>query len=194
MSYGHRLNLEEIFFELAESKFLEATQKQGVVRNRDASTGKNTSFDGYPSVHALAAASIAVVGWATSLEAFTNMAWNAHIAPTIPAGTIREMAIKNLSTVEKLKELFVSFSFDLGKANWWATIGQLFRIRNKLVHFREERSYQGFSFADPTRLVLSAQAVADMRFSAIQCINQLGKLSGLSTKFTNGDYEFESVW
>jgi len=194
MSYGHRLNLEEIFFELAESKFAEATAVQGMVSHRDPETAANASFQGYPTERGLAAVSIAIVAWATSLEAFANLVWNEHLAPTIPAGIVRKMAIKNLSTAEKLKELFGFFSFDLGSATWWSSILKLFEVRNRLIHFKEVKTYQGHSFADPARRMLTENEVRTMRAGAIACIEELGCLSVARTDFTRGDYTFEEIY
>lgn len=193
MSYGHRLNLEEVFFALAESKFAEATASKGKVQHRNPETDADESFVGYPSEEGLAAISIAIVSWATSLEAFTNLVWNEVLSPRIPEGTIRSLAIKQLSTVEKLKELFGVFSLEVGGVVWWPHIRQLFEIRNRLVHFKDEVVYQGFCFADPTRRSLNEDVVLRLRESVISCITALGRLSGARTDFTHGDYEFETV-
>ena len=193
MSYGHRQNLEEVFFALAEAKFAEATASKGKVRHRNPETDADESFMGYPSQEGLAAVSVAIVSWATSLEAFTNLVWNEVLAPRIPKGTIRSLAIKQLSTVEKLKELFGVFSFEVGRVVWWSHIRQLLEMRNRLVHFKDEVVYQGFSFADPTRRSLNEDVVLRVREAVVSCINELGRLSGARTDFTHGDYEFETI-
>jgi hypothetical protein len=193
MSYGHRLNLEEVFFALAESKFGEASARKGLVKHRNPETDADESFLGYPSEEGLAAVAVSIVSWATSLEAFTNLVWNEHLAPRIPEGTIRKLAIKQLSTTEKLKELFGLFSFNIRLAPWWPLIGQLFEMRNRLVHFKDEVVYQGFSFADPTRRALTEAVVLKYREAVVLCIKELGGLAGARTEFTNGDFEFETV-
>lgn len=193
MSYGHRLNLEEVFFALAESKFAEASATKGEVRHRNPESDVDESFLGYPTEDGLAAVSIAIVSWATSLEAFTNLVWNEVMAPRIPEGTIRSMAIKQLSTVDKLKEIFGLCLFELGSAVWWCRIRNLFEVRNRLVHFKDEVVYQGFSFADPIRRALPEEVVLRIRDAVIECISELGRLSGARTDFTRGDYEFETI-
>lgn len=193
MSYGYRLNVEEVFFALAESKFSEATALKGKIRHRDPATALNAPFWGYPTKEGKAAVSLAVVSWATSLEAFTNLAWNQELAPKIPFKKVRQLAIRQLSTVDKLKELFAQHDYALDNHDWWTGVRKLFELRNRLVHYKDEVVYQGFSFASPIECALSEEAVAKLRSAAISCIEELGGLVSARTDFTRGDYEYETI-
>jgi hypothetical protein len=188
MSYGHRLNLEDIFFELAELNFKTASQIAGTVPDGSQDGGKNCSFRGYPTDEGLALVSISVVGWATSLEAFTNLAWNNTVAPQIPQGKIRETVIKQFSTPEKVKEILLHKRVDLGQLNWWSNMQELFALRNELVHYRHEVVYQGHSFAPVISRKLSEKKVLAVRQATISAISEIGKQCGLRIDFLDGNY------
>lgn len=193
MSYGYRLNIEDVFFRLAEEHFEKASQQVGVVRHDSAEGDKDESFRGYPSDEGLAAATVAIVGWATALEAFTNIAWNDIIAQTIPEGTIRDLAVRHLNTHEKLAEVLKSLDVELGTLSWWTGIRDLLRLRNEFVHYKHEVVYQGFSFAPPISRKLSESAVLAARVSVVDAIRETGRLCNLRTSFLDHDYEVSTV-
>jgi len=193
MAYGHRLNIEDIFFELAEKNYKIASELSGMVQHDSADGLKDCSFRGYPTDEGLAAASIAIVGWATALEAFTNLAWNATVADTLPKGKIRDLVIKQLSTPEKLGEVFRGFDIDLGLLTWWPDITNLFQLRNELVHYRHQVVYQGFCFARVISRRLSEVSLVSVRNAAICGIRELGIRADLRTGFLEGDYEIATI-
>jgi hypothetical protein len=193
MSYGHRLNIEDIFFELAERNYSIASGLAGMVRHDSDDGLQDHSFRGYPTDEGLAAASVAVVGWATALEAFTNLAWNEKIADSLPEGKIRDMVIKQLSTPEKLGEVFRSFQVDLGLLIWWPNIKNLFQLRNELVHYRHQVVYQGFCFAPVISRKLTEASLVAVREAAISAIRELGIRCNLRTGFLDGDYEIATI-
>lgn len=193
MAYGHRLNIEDIFFELAERNYNIASGLSGMVRHDSEDGLEDLSFRGYPTDEGLAAASIAVVGWATALEAFTNLAWNATIANSLPEGKIRDMVIKQLSTPEKLGEVLRSFKVDLGLLTWWPNIKNLFQLRNELVHYRHQVVYQGFCFAPLISRRLSEASLVSVREAAVIAIRELGTHCSLRTGFLDGEYEIATI-
>ncbi len=192
MAYGHRLNLEDIFFDLAEQHFKAASLLAGKVRHEDAD-GVDDSFRGYPTDKGLAAVSIAVVGWATSLEAFVNLAWNSSIAPTLPEGKIRKTVMRSLSTKDKLHEVLLFHGVDPCNFEWWPNIQALYSLRNELVHYKHEVTYQGFSFAPRIAIRLAEKTILEVREAAISAVRELGKHGDLRTGFVDGDYEIETV-
>ena len=194
MSYGHRLNVEQIYYSLAEERYRLASDHEGWVRHEDAVTCKDLSFRGYPKAEGLAHASIAVVSYATALEAFVNLVWNSQMLNKLPKGKIQEMVMKQLSTPEKAKELFKASEINLGERNWWTSVVEMYRVRNRLVHFREQIVYQGFSFASPTAIMLSAESVSNFRASTQKCIALLGEIAEIETPFLDGTFEFETVY
>lgn len=188
MSYGYRLNIEDIFFQLAELQYKLASNLVGMVSDVSDDGNTNLAFRGYPTDEGLAAASIAVVGWATALEAFTNLAWNTTIAATLPEGKIQDVLIKQLSTRDKLGEVLRSFGVDLGQLTWWPDIEMLFRLRNELVHYKHKVVYQGYSFAPVIMKRLSEAALARVRNSATRAIREVGTLCDLRAGFLDGEY------
>jgi hypothetical protein len=193
MSYGYRLNIEDVFFRLAEEHFEKASQQVRMVRHDSSEGDKDESFRGYPSDEGLAAAAVAIVGWATALEAFTNVAWNNTITQTIPEGTIRDLVVRHLNTHEKLAEVLKSMRVELGSLPWWTGIRDLLRLRNEFVHYKHEVVYQGFCFAPPIARKLSEATVLAARTSMVAGIREVGRLCNLRTSFLDRDYEIATV-
>jgi hypothetical protein len=193
MTYGFRLNIEDIFFQLAEQQYQVASSHATNVTDYSPDGDKDMSFRGYPTDEGLAAAAVAIVGWATALEAFTNLAWNTTVATTLPAGKIQNMLIKHLSTQEKLGEVLHFFEIDLGQLTWWPKIEELFKLRNEFVHYKHKVEYQGFGYASSITKRISEKSVNDVRNSAIKAIQELGKLCNLRTGFIDGNYEIVTI-
>lgn len=192
MSYSYRLNVEDIFFELGERHFQSAIEQVGLVNHPTDDGLSSYQFRGFVNSVGLASATIAIVGWATSLESFTNLIWNSAIAPLLPEGKIRDSVIRNFSTPDKLFELFKFYSFDLGKADWWPNIKKLFEFRNEFVHYKKDAEYQGFSFPPKIIIRLNESTLLALRVAVIACIDNLGRLADQRTEFIDGKYQFDS--
>ena len=189
MAYGYRLNAEDVFFRLAETEFAKAEKMARKIEHSDPVSGDDQPFFGYPDEEAIVSASIAVVGWATCFEAFVNSAWNQHVTPKCPTEKVSTFVIKGMSTIEKAKELLKMFSVDTRPIVWLADLNQLYSVRNRVIHYKEEVAFQGFSMAAQWEIDLSQERCRAFRTAIISAITLIGKKADIRTNFIQGSYE-----
>ena len=193
MAYGHRLNAEDVFFRMAEEHFDRAERERGRVQDTDGEGTEDLSFEGYNTENGLAFAAIAVVGWAIGVEAFVNLVWNKTMASAFPSKSLSAFSQRALGVSEKAKETLKFFGEECGDFAWWSDLKTLFSTRNALVHFKDEVSYQGFSFAAPIQKMLRRERCLSMRKAAVSLIRVLGEHTGERYGFVDGDYLIERV-
>lgn len=185
MSYGYRLNAEQVFFRLAEESFAKAEQDAGSIEDTDKKRIAK-SFIGYPTDEGLASAALAVVGWAACLESFVNLAWNKAIGAKLPSPRINRQLLKSLSTLEKAKELLLLHDHDPKSLTCWSKLQSLIDIRNRFIHYKDNVVYQGFEFAAPWERELSQENCKQFRAALSEIIVLIGKFSDLDSSFTDG--------
>lgn len=193
MAYGHRLNIEDIYWKLAEDHFAAASDLSGRVKHTGDTGSEDLSFEGYPTDPGLACVAVAVVGWAVAVEGFVNLAWNRTIAPQLPGTEIPDRLLKQFSTPEKLREILRHFECDLATLEWWPGVKRLFELRNMLVHYKQPVAYQGRGYAPAIAQTLTVEAVTKARESAVSAIRLTGELCKLRTSFLDGDYEIAEI-
>src|SRR5690554_8180849 len=102
MTYGYRLNVEQLMLRRANNKFDEAKKRMVDVPDSVPESGEPYFFKG-PGLEddeTIALCVEAFLGWAVSFEAFVNLAWNSH-----PVAKEEDERCSG-STIGKLKKLY----------------------------------------------------------------------------------------
>ncbi|MCG9777200.1 hypothetical protein [Photobacterium damselae] len=185
MSYGYRLNVEQLMLKNANEKWQKAFDQFVSVRDSVPETGVDFYINA-PDTHDDSTISLcieAVLGWAISAEGFINLAWQ-----TCPhTKQIDERDYK--STISKIKHLCKVNDINYGSLSWRDSLSQLFELRNSLVHFKVPITYVGFSFAPKYQQDFSDINMLRYQKSVISLINDLGKKLNMDVSFTSGNYE-----
>ena len=187
MSYGYRLNAEQIFFRLADESFEKAEQTAAPIEDADMK-GNPLSFVGYPTDEGLASAVLAVVGWAACLESFVNLAWNKSIGEKLPSPRINRQLLKSLSTLDKAKEILILHQQDPKSLPHWRALQSMIDVRNRFVHYKDNVVYQGFEFAAPWERELSQKHCREFRTAISGFISLLANCCNLDSSFTTGTF------
>ena len=189
MSYGYRLNIEDIYLKSADEHWAIAKSEMVSVNDEGPVSAKATTFNAPISEKGVSSAVQAVVGWAISLEAFVNLAWNLSISPKIPSDYLNKKLIKQLSTIEKLKEILKQNQVKLDGMGWLSALKELFELRNKLVHYKTTVEYLGFSFAPGFARDFEENRLSNYRAALTSAVQEIGKVVDVRTDFISGKYE-----
>ena len=184
MTYGYRLNVEDIFLKHADDCWHKAKTNMVKIKDTIPETGKQIVFIGPEEEECVSQCVQAIVGWAICLESYVNLSWNSFEKTK----NNPEQIIK-LNTYEKIKKIFRYANIDVSKINWLVDIKELFLQRNKLVHFKETITYYGFSFAPEYQKDLSKANLKKYRNALEKAIKKIGSITGLDTKLLRGKYE-----
>lgn len=185
MTYGYRLNVEQLMLRRANNNFDEAKQKMVEVPDSVPKSGKTYYFKGpgFEDDETIALCIEALLGWAISFEAFVNLVWHAHPV------TKEENERSSGSTIDKLKKLYKISGFPYGDSSWRAGIKDLFDMRNYLVHYKDPVVYIGLSFAAKFQHDFSEISMQRIQRDVLCALKEIGDLFGVETGFIDGDYD-----
>ncbi|WP_053057092.1 hypothetical protein [Vibrio parahaemolyticus] len=101
MSYGYRLNVEQLLLKNANKSWLEAAQNLVSVRHSDPETAKDIMLmsPAFDDEKTISLCIESVLGWAIATEAFVNLAWQ----NTPSTSGLDEKQFRG--TVDKIKHL-----------------------------------------------------------------------------------------
>ena len=184
MSYGYRLNVEDIFLKNADECWVRAEKNMVLVRDEDGPTTEDISFIGPRSEECISDCVFAVTGWAICLEAYVNLAWN-----TDDKTKNMKDELRSKNTYDKIKYILKENAIDLSDKNWLTDINQLFTTRNNLLHFKDIIEYVGFCFAAEYQKSLSKKNLKLYRNALEEAIKVLSNTVKLDSKLLNGDFE-----
>lgn len=174
MTYGYRLNVEQVMLAAADRHWELAKREMREVRDEDVESAKRFTFIAPVTDEGLIAAVQTVIGWAVCLEALANLAWNQSKGENAP---------RHLSSVEKLVKLTKGIESD---KTWLQEIRQLFELRNYLVHYKEVIEYVGFSFAPPYLKRFEKTKMDRYREALTAAVLDLGAAAGVPVDFVKG--------
>jgi len=188
MSYGYRLNIEDIYLKSADEHWEMAKKEMVEVRDEDPISAETIKFRAPTSSEGISSSVQAIVGWAISLEAFVNLAWNMSVAEKMPSSNLNNKLMRQLSTIEKLKEILRQSEVELENKYWLSELKSLFELRNKLVHFKSTVEYVGFSFAPEFMKDFEEKRMEKYRDSLACAVREIGLVVEVQTDFIEGNY------
>lgn len=194
MTYGYRLNIEDIYLEAADSYWAQAKSEMKDVKELDLVTKNvHVSFRAPDTDLGMKSAIQAVVGWAICLEAFVNHAWSQSIAKQMPSSKLNEIAMKQLNTYEKTKEILRNAKIGLDDKPWLADLKSLFELRNYLVHYKEEEEFIGYSFAPHYLKLFEENRMKSYRSALREVVLAIGGVVVVRTDFISGSYKVVTI-
>lgn len=185
MTYGYRLNVEQLMFRRANNNFDEAKKRMVEVQDSVPETGEPYFFKGpgFEDDKTIALCIEAFLGWAVSFEALVNLAWNSH--PVAKEKDERSYG----STIAKLKELYKLSGISYGEMSWRDGIKELFDMRNYLVHYKDPVVYIGFSFAAKFQHDFSEKNMQKIQDDVFSAIKEIGQIFCVESEIFGGDYD-----
>ncbi len=189
MTYGYRLNIEDIYLKSADEHWVVARDQMVEINDENPETEEVTTFNAPTSPEGLSSSVQAVVGWAICLESFINLAWNMSVANRMPSIGLNKYLMKRLSTIEKLKEILKMHEVSLEDKSWLVDLDSLFQLRNRLVHFKDTLEFVGFAFAPSYTKYFEENRMRVFRQALSDAICEVGSIVDMRTDFLNGDYE-----
>lgn len=192
MTYGYRLNVEDVFFRMADREYERALAGMDELANGLDRGGSPRLFVGPASDESAASCVLAVVGWAVGLEAFVNQVWNLSVAPRIPTVSLRKKLLRTLSTPEKIEAFLQLSGCGDSRPDWISGVAQLIELRNKFVHYKQDVSYTGFEFAPRTIFDLRREKLDKLREMTGLAVEYLAAACAgaqLRTEFVDGQFE-----
>ncbi|MDI5891812.1 hypothetical protein [Halomonas rhizosphaerae] len=185
MTYGYRLNVEQLMLRRANNNFYEAKKRMVEVPDSVPESGEPYLFKGpgFEDDETIALCIEAILGWAISFEAFVNLVWHAHPV------TKEEDERNYRSTIAKLKRLYKFCRLSYGNSSWRAGIQDLFDMRNYLVHYKDPVVYIGFNFAAKFQHDFSENSMQRVQCDVLCALKEIGDLFGVEAGFVDGDYD-----
>ncbi len=194
MTYGYRLNIEDIYLEAADKHWEHANFEMKDVKELDLVTRKvHTSFRAPDTELGLKFAVQAVVGWAVCLEAFVNHAWSQSIAKQMPSSELNQIVMMQLNTYKKIKEILRNAKVGLDNKPWLADIKALFELRNYLVHYKEKEEFIGYSFAPRYLKLFEENRMKSYRSSLREAVLAIGGIVTVPTDFISGSFKVVTI-
>jgi hypothetical protein len=187
MSYGYRLNVEDVYFRSAAAHFASALASMSPAPDGFGDGTARRTFRGPAGDEGLAACVLAVVSYAIAFEALTNSAWKAVVAPSLPLTSIRDKLLRSLSTSDKAEQVWALTA--TGEAPWQADIRHLFALRNRFVHYKDDPIYQGFEFAPQITKDFREDVMLRLRDGVVQAARDLGRLASIRVSYLDGDFQ-----
>lgn len=185
MTYGYRLNVEQLMLRRANNNFYEAKKRMVEVSDSVPESGEPYYFKGpgFEDDGTIALCIEAVLGWAISLEAFVNLVWNSH-------PIAKEEDEKSYGgTVAKIKKLYKLSGMSYGTMSWRGGVTELFDMRNYLVHYKEPVVYVGFSFAAKFQHDFSEKNMQKIQDCVFSAMKDIGEIFGIGSEFIDGNYD-----
>lgn len=185
MTYGYRLNVEQLMFKRANASFEAAREKMIDVPDSVPETGKPYFFKGpgFEDDETIALCIEAIIGWAVALEAFVNLTWTSH--PKTKGINERSAG----STIDKLKKLYKAEGLSYGDLVWRCGIHDLFEMRNYLVHYKDLVVYVGFSFAAKFQHDFSEKNMHKIQEDVICALKDMSSVFHVDAGFVGGNYD-----
>ncbi|HGS5787507.1 TPA: hypothetical protein ACMDWQ_003506, partial [Vibrio cholerae] len=185
LSYGYRLNVEQILLKNANESWLEASKQLVSVRHSDPQTAKDITLisPGVDDEKTISLCIEAVLGWAIATEAFVNLAWQ----NTSSTAGLEERQFKG--TVDKIKYLCNTNGINYGSLKWRDDLVELFKLRDYLVHYKDPITYIGFSFAPKYQRDFCRQNMEKYQSSVMNLMKVFGEKLGMDVSFLAGEYE-----
>lgn len=185
MSYGYRLNVEQLLLKNANRSWLEADKNLVSVRHSDPVTAKDImlmspAFDDEKTISLCIESAL---GWAIATEAFVNLAWQ----NTPNTSGLEEKLFK--STVDKIKYLCKTNEINYGSLKWRDDLVDLFKLRDYLVHYKDPITYIGFSFAPKYQRDFCQKNMTRYQLSVMSLMEVLGGKLGMDISFLTGEFE-----
>jgi hypothetical protein len=204
MAYGYRLNVEDVFFRMADREYQKALTAMAPIRDSSVVDDGYESFIVPTSDAAVASCALAIVGWAVATESFVNHIWNSFVAPRIPTRTLREKLIRSLSAPDKILEIITvgqdPQSHREGEAppkpGWLKDIAELMDLRNHFVHFKGGMHYQGFGYVPPVVRDLNRARLDRLRTSlaaGLRFLSTVTPENQFRVSFLDGEYQITEV-
>lgn len=187
MTYGYRINLEQILLKRADETWSAIKNDFRSVPDSDPITGKSKNFVGpeFENEIVILACIDCVLGWAITLESVVNLVWiTSKNTQEIDERSIRGGTIKKfekLCELNKVKTDNIDFIEDLKK---------LINVRNGLVHFKEPVTYVGFTFAPKYQHEFSLKNMDTYQTSIHSLVKFLDQQFGMDSSYINGEYKF----
>lgn len=185
MTYGYRLNVEQLMLRRANGNFEEAKKRMIEVPDSVPESGERYFFKGpgFEDDETIALCIEAILGWAVSFEAFVNLAWISH--PIANKESERSAG----GTIKKLKKLYKLSGLQYGNASWRASIKNLFDMRDYLVHYKDSIVYVGFNFAAKFQHDFSEKSMQKIQHDILCAIKEIGEQFGIEVGLADGDYD-----
>lgn len=140
LSYGYRLNVEQLLLKNANKSWLEVAKNLVSVRHSDPETAKDVTLMSpeFDDEKTISLCIESVLGWAIATEAFVNLAWQ----NTPSTSGLDEKQFRG--TVDKIKYLCKTNEINYGSLKWRDDLVELFKLRDYLVHYKDPITYIGF--------------------------------------------------
>lgn len=185
LSYGYRLNVEQLLLKNANRSWLEADKNLVSVRHSDPVTAKDIMLmsPAFDDEKTISLCIESVLGWAIATEAFVNLAWQ----NTPNTSGLEEKLFK--STVDKIKYLCKTNEINYGSLKWRDDLVDLFKLRDYLVHYKDPITYIGFSFAPKYQRDFCQKNMARYQLSVMSLMEVLGGKLGMDISFLTGEFE-----
>lgn len=185
MTYGYRLNVEQLMFKRANASFEAAREKMTDVPDSVPETGESYFFKGpgFENDETIALCIEAIIGWAVALEAFVNLIWTSHPKTKY----IDER--KSGNTIEKLRKLYKAEELSYGDLVWRCSICDLFEMRNYLVHYKELVVYVGFSFAAKFQHDFAEKNMQKIQEDVVCALKDMSVVFDIDAGFVDGNYD-----
>ncbi|REJ78748.1 MAG: hypothetical protein DWQ47_04700 [Acidobacteria bacterium] len=190
LTYGIRVNVEAIFLDSADQEWEQAKRHLSSGEYVDEESGELRNARLPDSRESFGYSIRAVVGWAICLEAFMNLAWNNSEEERLPEKYRHESALKELRTKDKIRTILKAYDYDLGQLTWLDDLYKLIKLRNRIVHFKDEVAYVGYEFAPPFSLEFEESRMISFRNALGEIIASLDSRLNLKTGLPDGKAEW----
>ncbi|HIF9214975.1 TPA: hypothetical protein ACX6QF_000431 [Photobacterium damselae] len=185
MSYGYRLNVEQLLLKNANKSWLEVAKNLVSVRHSDPETAKDITLmsPAFDDEKTISLCIESVLGWAIATEAFVNLAWQ----NTPSTSGLDEKQFRG--TVDKIKYLCKTNEINYGSLKWRDDLVELFKLRDYLVHYKDPITYIGFSFAPKYQRDFCSKNMGKYQSSVMSLMEVLGGKLGMDISFLAGEFE-----
>jgi len=185
MTFGYRLNVEQLMYKRASYNYEKALSKMVDVPDSIPETGKLYYFEG-PGLEddeTIALCIECIIEWAASLESFVNLVWLGNKISS------QEEERNYSSTIAKIKRLYQIEDLLYGDSKWKSGVEKLFAMRNYLMHYKEAITYTGFSFATKFQHEFSKNNMIKIKRDIYLAIKEIGGYFNIDCGFVDGDYD-----
>ena len=185
MTYGYRLNVEQLLLKNANESWHRASDLLVPVQHSDPDTAADIELmsPDWEDDKAVSLCIEATLGWAIATEAFINLVWQSNPSTS----HLDERKFKG--TIDKIKYLCKKNGLDYGSFRWRDDLVNLFKLRDYLVHYKDPITYIGFSFAPKFQRDFSKDNMEKYQSSVINLMKSIGSKLDMDISFITGNYE-----